>query len=90
MNSEKNRYSSRIDKLSNIILSSTADIICLQEVRFDLVQRLPKEGPNQIHHLMKRLPGFQYVFQPAMSYPENVLGRIEEGFLILLLFYHQR
>lgn len=65
------------------------DIIAFQEVRIDRSRPLlapasafaqvPLDVYNQVAQLAAILPGYQYVWQPAMSYPQLPLGRVEEG-----------
>lgn len=56
--------------------------------RLDVTQSLRDDAfggldmNNQVAHLAHRLPGYQYVWQPAMSYPKLPLGRVEEGVAI--------
>ncbi|XP_078587617.1 uncharacterized protein LOC144868828 [Branchiostoma floridae x Branchiostoma japonicum] len=78
-------YVERAQHLGQVLADCAADIIALQEVRFAYNRGGPL-GPNQIQHFTHYLPGYQYVFQPAMSYPESILGRVEEGVAIISKF----
>lgn len=66
-------YDSRAALLGAMLLSADADVIALQEVRHDA------KRDSQPLTLARHVPGYQYVFQPAMSYPEQVFNRVEEG-----------
>ncbi|KJE94192.1 hypothetical protein CAOG_04872 [Capsaspora owczarzaki ATCC 30864] len=76
------KYNSRMDHIGSILHEAQADIVALQEVRFDdsLVHSLPPA--NQASDLLRYLPGYQFAFQPAMSYPLDLTGRVEEGLAI--------
>ncbi|XP_019646331.1 PREDICTED: uncharacterized protein LOC109486861 [Branchiostoma belcheri] len=78
-------YVQRAQHLGQVLADCAADVIALQEVRFAYNRGGPL-GPNQIQHFTHYLPGYQYVFQPAMSYPESILGRVEEGVAIISKF----
>lgn len=56
------------------------DIVAFQEVRLDTTIGPPTQHA-QVTHLAQRLPGYNYVFQPAQLYEENSRGadRDEEG-----------
>ncbi|TMW62315.1 hypothetical protein Poli38472_009808 [Pythium oligandrum] len=74
------QYNKRIDHLMSFVKESRADIVGFQEVRYDGV--LANKGQHsQVEHLAKRLPGFQFVYQAAMSYinDRSPYERIEEG-----------
>ena len=70
-------YTKRLDLLTSQLRSSNADIIALQEVRHDALR------DSQPSSITRALPEYQFVFHPAMSYPERVFGRVEEGPAIL-------
>lgn len=84
-NKEEPGYRKRIEDLTTFIAEVDPDVLCLQELRFDFTMSHGSDfiGPNQVDHLTSRLPGYQFIFQPAMSYPLNVIGRVEEGLGIL-------
>ncbi|GAB9464760.1 Rxlr-like protein [Globisporangium polare] len=74
------QYKKRMDHLVGFVNDANADIIGFQEVRYDGV--FGDEGEHaQVQHLAARLPGYQYVYQPAMSYlnANQIYERIEEG-----------
>jgi endonuclease/exonuclease/phosphatase family metal-dependent hydrolase len=75
-----NQYVKRIDHLVEVVKASQAGIIGFQEVRYDGAFGKPGNRA-QVQHLAERLPGYQYVYQAAMSYlnTNNPLERIEEG-----------
>ncbi|DBA04315.1 TPA: hypothetical protein N0F65_002077 [Lagenidium giganteum] len=78
------QYEKRIDHLASFVREADAAIIGFQEVRYD--GTFGGIGNHaQIQHLVKRLPGYQYVYQPAMSYlnSNDPYERIEEGPAIL-------
>ncbi|KAF1329608.1 Rxlr-like protein, partial [Globisporangium splendens] len=74
------QYAKRMAHLVRFVHEAKADIIGFQEVRYDGVFG---GGGNhaQVQHLADRLPGYQYVYQPAMSYlnAHSPYERIEEG-----------
>lgn len=74
------QYSKRMDHLVSFVNDARADIIGFQEVRYDGVFGDESEHA-QVQHLAARLPGYQYVYQPAMSYlnTNQIYERIEEG-----------
>ncbi|XP_064630868.1 uncharacterized protein LOC135489441 [Lineus longissimus] len=80
-------YRNRLDLAAKLIRTSNADIIGLQEVRFeekDSTWTTSKYSPDQISSFASRLPGFQYVYQPAQLFPSSVTGLwVEEGLAIL-------
>ncbi|XP_077992074.1 uncharacterized protein LOC144446195 [Glandiceps talaboti] len=78
-------YIRRIMQLGEILAQSDADIVGLQEVRFTL-EKGGKLGPSQVHHLSLALPSYQFVYQPAMTYLENIFGRVEEGLAVFSRF----
>lgn len=74
------QYAKRINHLASFVRESHANIVGFQEVRYD--GTFGGRGNHaQVQHLAKRLPGFQYVYQPAMSYlnERSPYERIEEG-----------
>lgn len=74
------QYAKRIDHLASFVQESRANIVGFQEVRYD--GTFGGQGNHaQVQHLAQRLPGFQYVYQPAMSYlnDRSPYERIEEG-----------
>lgn len=74
------QYEKRMDHLARVVLESETAIVGFQEVRYDGVLGEPGDRA-QVQHLARRLPGFQYVYQAAMSYlnENNPFERIEEG-----------
>ena len=73
------------------ISSVDADIIGFQEVRLEVfhqrqsrstTQRKGFATQPQVSQLAKYLPGFQYVYQPAMLYTDRLPERSEEGLAI--------
>lgn len=74
-------YYARINHLGKLVSESGADIIAFQEVRFDFSKQV-LSGPSQVDHLREHLPQYQFVFQPAMSFPKDFVGRVEEGLAI--------
>lgn len=80
------RYTKRIQHLAQVIDEAQADIIGLQEVRYDW-----QMGGAQIHHVLSgHKPPYQYVYQPAMTFAEGAstmttqpTRRDEEGLAIL-------
>eukprot|EP00117_Sycon_ciliatum_P047877 scpid57490/ scgid0890/ len=71
-------YAQRVKRIGRLVRQSGAAIIAFQEVRFDY-GRGGHLGPSQVDHLSAELKGFQFVFQAAMTYPEGIHGRVEEG-----------
>lgn len=74
------QYAKRLDHLVTFIKAAKAGIIGFQEVRYDGVFGDPGNHA-QVKHLVDRLPGYQYVYQAAMSYLNSRMPyeRIEEG-----------
>lgn len=74
------QYTKRLDHLVTFVKESRADIIGFQEVRYDGVFGEPGNHA-QVKHLADRIPGYQFVYQAAMSYlnSRNPYERIEEG-----------
>ncbi|TDH72395.1 hypothetical protein CCR75_002750 [Bremia lactucae] len=74
------QYVKRLDHLVQFVHEAQADIIGFQEVRYDGVFGEPGNHA-QVKHLADRLPGYQYVYQAAMSYINSDMPyeRIEEG-----------
>ena len=77
-------YFRRMDHFAQVVLDADAAIVALQEVRFD--STIPGNS-SQIEHVISRLPGYQFVYQPAMLYHNrdggDPLERVEEGPAIL-------
>ncbi|XP_062516796.1 uncharacterized protein LOC134192120 [Corticium candelabrum] len=71
-------YKNRMDQFGKLCQQNDADIFGFQEVRFDFNKQKYK-GPSQVEHLSEFLPQYQFMFQPAMSYPEQAFDRVEEG-----------
>lgn len=74
------QYAKRMDHLAQFVRATRADIVGFQEVRYD--SELGGGGEHaQVQHLAYRLPGYQYVYQPAMAYlnKDRPFERIEEG-----------
>ncbi|KAF1794387.1 PGAP2-interacting protein [Phytophthora cactorum] len=63
----RDRYTKRLDHLVKFVKEAQADIIGFQEVRYDGVFGEPGNHA-QVKHLADRLPGYQYVYQAAMTY----------------------
>jgi endonuclease/exonuclease/phosphatase family metal-dependent hydrolase len=78
---DEGNYKLRLEQLGKLCRLNSADIFGFQEVRYDFNKR-GYWGPNQVEHLSNMLPQYQFVFQPAMSYPENTFARVEEGVAI--------
>uniref|UniRef100_H3GRQ5 Endonuclease/exonuclease/phosphatase domain-containing protein n=1 Tax=Phytophthora ramorum TaxID=164328 RepID=H3GRQ5_PHYRM len=74
------QYIKRLDHLVKFVKEARAGIVGFQEVRFDGVFGEPGNHA-QVKHLADRLPGYQYVYQAAMSYlnSRTPYERIEEG-----------
>ncbi|GMF19715.1 unnamed protein product [Phytophthora fragariaefolia] len=74
------QYVKRLDHLVKFVKESQAGIVGFQEVRYDGVFGEPGNHA-QVEHLADRLPGYQYVYQAAMSYlnARSPYERIEEG-----------
>lgn len=64
-------YSQRMDLLSEVVKGEAPDVLGLQEVRYDSTLAYATEHA-QIKHLVQRLPGYQFVFQPANLYFDSV------------------
>ena len=76
-------YASRLEQLMESMHKARADIIGLQEVRFDNRERdsLPH---NQIQHLFVGLWEYNYVYQPAsLDLSGDLANTVEEGLAIL-------
>ncbi|TYZ66268.1 hypothetical protein PybrP1_005419 [[Pythium] brassicae (nom. inval.)] len=74
------QYAKRMDHLARFVREARADIVGFQEVRYD--SELGGAGEHaQVQHLARRLPGYQFVYQPAMGYlnKNQPYERIEEG-----------
>eukprot|EP00051_Salpingoeca_urceolata_P017317 m.234902 g.234902 ORF g.234902 m.234902 type:complete len:550 (+) comp18920_c1_seq8:341-1990(+) len=70
---DQDTYWKRLDILGSQMRQSNADIIVLQEVRHDAIR------DSQPTSLGRQLLEYQFVYQPAMMYPEQIFGRVEEG-----------
>ena len=70
-------YFSRLAKLVSQIRAADPDVVTLQEVRHDA------KRDSQPQSISSYLPEYSFVYQPAMSYPEEVFTRVEEGTAIL-------
>eukprot|EP00730_Choanoeca_flexa_P002881 TRINITY_DN11217_c0_g2_i1.p1 TRINITY_DN11217_c0_g2~~TRINITY_DN11217_c0_g2_i1.p1 ORF type:complete len:541 (+),score=82.91 TRINITY_DN11217_c0_g2_i1:50-1672(+) len=66
-------YYKRIKQLAQDVLAVQADVVAFQEVRHDA------KRDSQAEQLAGHLPGYEFHFQQAMSYPEQVWHRVEEG-----------
>ena len=77
-------YAGRLELLIERMHEARADIVGLQEVKFDSSERdsLP---PNQIQHLFKGLWKYNYVYQPASLdvSADLTVSTVEEGLAIL-------
>lgn len=74
------QYTKRLDLLAQYVKESGAGTVGFQEVRYDgAFGGLGNHA--QVQHLAGRLPGYQYVYQAAMSYlnARAPYERIEEG-----------
>ncbi|XP_002739715.1 uncharacterized protein LOC100369100 [Saccoglossus kowalevskii] len=78
-------YERRILHLGEIVSQSDSDIVSFQEVRFDL-EKSGELGPFQVQHLSLALPNYQFIYQPAMTFMDNIFGRTEEGLAIFSKF----
>ncbi|ELT98262.1 hypothetical protein CAPTEDRAFT_220334 [Capitella teleta] len=74
-------YTKRIQRFAQLCKESRADVIGIQEVRFQdgSGQHL---GPNQVQHLATLLPEYQFTFRPAQIQSTNLPSRAEEGLAI--------
>ena len=81
-------YIERLEMMINEIERSGADVIGLQEVRFDDRQRIGRLSPNQIQHLSLRLPRYNFIYQPASLYADDdvINSTMEEGLAIMSRF----
>lgn len=60
-----------------------APYVVLSSLRFLMLQvRHDAKRDSQPYTLARALPRYQFVFQPAMSYPENHFTRVEEGLAV--------
>ncbi|XP_055955453.1 uncharacterized protein LOC126815146 [Patella vulgata] len=76
-------YVKRIQRAGKILSESNADVIGLQEVRFE-EGKGGELGPNQIDYFTSILPSYQFVYQPAMFMDNSLYnGRTEEGLAIM-------
>ena len=81
-NDERRRswYSRRMDHFAKVVRDADVAIVGLQEVRYDSTI---VGNSSQIEHVTSRLPGYQFVYQPAMLYHNrdgaDPLERVEEG-----------
>ena len=85
--SRQKRYDARIDHLARVIMDSGADLVGLQEVRYDASIGTPGDR-FQMHHLLRRLgPGWHFTYNPSMNYFDAQRfarnGREEEGAAML-------
>ena len=71
-------YKKRIEHLASLCRKADADIIGLQEVRFQ-EGKCGKLGPNQMKHLVDLLPEYQYVFHPAQVQKTGLPNLVMEG-----------
>ena len=80
----QSRYDARMDLLADVITASGAEVIALQEVRYDSTISAPGSR-FQLAHILDRLgSGWQFAYQPVMDYFDvNRKGREEEGLAIL-------
>lgn len=77
-------YRSRMDHLTGIVKSEDPDVIGFQEVRYDSTLAYPTQHA-QIEHLAERLPGYQYVYQSANLYYDQVRWCGRSGFVVVLM-----
>ena len=76
-------YNKRIDHFAALILASGADVVGLQEVRWDT--QATDSSPFQLDHIARRLgKGWQYVWIAAMSYWDDTRfpGVEDEGMAV--------
>eukprot|EP00049_Salpingoeca_infusionum_P004205 m.75722 g.75722 ORF g.75722 m.75722 type:complete len:546 (+) comp12457_c1_seq1:282-1919(+) len=73
---EEGKYNQRIAKLAEQVRAESPDLIAFQEVRHDA------QRGCQLETLAALLPGYEFTFQAAMSYPENTWHRVEEGIAV--------
>ncbi|EGD82495.1 hypothetical protein PTSG_03143 [Salpingoeca rosetta] len=66
-------YEERLNRLAAHVRTEDPDVIAFQEVRHDALR------DSQPASLAALLPTYHYVYQPAMTYAEQVFGRVEEG-----------
>lgn len=79
-------YASRLLAITRMLRAADADIVALQEVRYDQL-RGGALGHAQIAHLSRLLPYDQFVYQPAMLYRDgDARTRVEEGLAVLSRF----
>ncbi|GBG24667.1 Inositol phosphosphingolipids phospholipase C [Hondaea fermentalgiana] len=64
------RYGRRLAILVDTIIKADADIVILQEVRFDTTFGIA-HGPCQLEHLLQKLAYPYFVHQPAMGFVGN-------------------
>jgi len=79
------RYRRRMDLFASLLRGPAPAIVGLQEVRLDITLG-PRNEHGQMLHLAERLPGYQYVAQPATVYASDgsmLQTRDEEGVAIL-------
>ena len=76
-------YSRRLERMVSEIGRVMPDVIGLQEVRFD--SRVKKGlSPNQAEHFWRRIPGYNFIFQPAnFDISVGSTKKLEEGLAIL-------
>lgn len=81
-----NHWNRRVDALADAVGGNFADVICFQEVR--AVIQGPKSSLTeqyQVETLARLLPGYQFVFLPAMLFEEHNQGDphwVHEGLAI--------
>ena len=78
-------YVGRLEMMIDEIERSGAEVIGLQEVRFDDNQQIGSLSPNQMQHLSLRLPRYNFIYQPASLYAEDdvINSTKEEGLAIM-------
>lgn len=82
-------YETRLHRLTRFISSLSLDVLGLQEVRLEVTESKPArtrrksrtstKTQSQISDLARALPGYHFVYQPAMLYMEKFQERKEEG-----------
>jgi endonuclease/exonuclease/phosphatase family metal-dependent hydrolase len=99
---DNNSYFDRMRRLLNQIKAVNPDIIALQEVLMYSCFCMHRQAKlvtvyQQVRHdalrdsqpvsISKQFPSYQYVYQAAMSYPEQIFGRVEVLLKCINLFY---
>lgn len=78
---DRETYHDRLERIRKLLSTQDISIFGIQEVRLR-VDWPPSSSVCQVCQLARHLPGYQYVYKPAMLYMHNVLERTEEGLAI--------